>query len=122
VLRASFEPEPDSYTAVRQFLWDSVSDHASLEWEATVLLAGELAAIASVRSRLTFDVSVEVSAPCVWVCVEDLSALLPVPIPRTGELGLIDRHLLVVETVADRWGFELTDAGARVWFEMCGDR
>jgi hypothetical protein len=117
---ASFEPTPDSYTAVRQFVWDSVADHASLECDATVLLAGELAAMASVRSRLTFDVSVEVLAPCVWVCVDDLSALLPVA--RAGEVVIVERHLLIVETVADRWGFELTDAGTRVWFEICGAR
>jgi hypothetical protein len=120
VPKASFEPSTDSCRAVRQFLWDCVADHATLEWDATVLLAGELAAIATVRSRLTFDVCVEVSAPCVWVCVEDLSAILPRP--QAGELGVVDRHMLVVETVADRWGFELTDAGARVWFEMCGGR
>jgi hypothetical protein len=31
----------------------------------------------------------------------------------------VERHLLIVETVADRWGFDLTDAGANVWAEIC---
>ena len=67
--KESFEPSSDSCTAVRRFLWDSVADHASLEWDAVVLLSGELAAIATVRSRLTFEVSVDVSTRRVRVCV-----------------------------------------------------
>jgi hypothetical protein len=121
MLQASFEPSPESSTAVKQFLRESLADHDDLERDATVLLAGELATIANARSRLTFDVYVELSARCVWVCVEDLSALLPVPVSaRAGEADVVERHLLMIETVADRWGIELTDAGARVWFEMCG--
>jgi hypothetical protein len=106
--------------AVRGFLRDCLADRADLDRELAILLASELATDAIVYSRLTFDVRVDLSATCVCVEVDELSAVLPVSI-RPGPDRNAGLGLAIVEAGADRWGVQTTAGGTRTWFEVCSD-
>jgi anti-sigma regulatory factor (Ser/Thr protein kinase) len=118
VSTASFEPVPESAKQARCFVRDCLAGRAVSNPDVAVLLVSEMATNAIVHSRLTFTVSVEVSADCVQVAVSDLRAVLPAPHQLddddTGGLGLA-----MVAAAADRWGIAPTDGGTRAWFELC---
>ncbi len=108
-----------SARVVRRFVAGCVAGHAGLDVDLAVLIASELATNAIVHSRLAFHVSVDVTATCVQVAVDDLSAVLPVVgQPREEDTG--GRGLAIIEAAADRWGIKPTAGGKRAWFELCG--
>ncbi len=104
---------------VRRFVAGCLAGSVDLDADLAVLLASELATNAIVHSRLTFDVSVDVTATCVKVAVDDLSAVLPV-VGQPSDEDTGGRSLAIIEATADRWGIELTAGGKRAWFELCG--
>jgi hypothetical protein len=113
---ASFEPVPESARGAREFVRACLAGGAVPDRDLAVLLVSVLATNAIMHSRLTFDVSVEMTARCVQIAVTDLSAVLPTP--RT-DVDFAERGLTMVAAEADRWGIEATNGGKRAWFELC---
>jgi hypothetical protein len=118
VHKATFEPVPKSAMAARRFVADCLAPGGDHDIALVVLLANELATNAIVHSRLTFEVTVDLTATCVKISVDDLSAVLPV-VGRPSDEGTGGRGLAMIAAIADRWGIEPTPAGKRTWFELC---
>jgi hypothetical protein len=116
VLTASFEPVPESARGAREFVRDCLAGRGVPDSDVAILLVSVLATNAIMHSRLTFDVSVEVTARCVQIAVSDLSAVLPTP---RIDVGFAERGLTMVAAEAERWGIDPAPGGTRAWFELC---
>jgi hypothetical protein len=98
------------FTAATLAVWDldDLNDVACL-------LTGELASNAVVHARTAFQVAMDFDPPELRVEVIDLAPLLPVPgesrnDPRSG------RGLLMVQSLALRWGVRILGETKEVWF------
>ena len=81
-----------------------------------VLLTSELVSNAVLHARTPFEVEVT-GAETVRVVVRDGSPDPPeVANPGPDETG--GRGLLLVHSLATRWGYEVTPTGKSVWFEL----
>jgi len=117
---ATFEPIPPSAGEARRFVHDYLAERAVPDPDMAVLLVSVLATNAIRHSRLTFAVSVEVTAAgCVRIAVSDLSSVLPTPHPADVD-DTSGRGLTMVAAIATRWGIDPTPEGERTWFELCG--
>jgi hypothetical protein len=115
---ASFEPVPESASEARRFVRDCLAGRSVPDPDMAVLLVSVLATNAIIHSRLTFAISVEVTATgCVQVAVSDLRAVLPTPQADVEDTS--GRGLTMVTAIATRWGVDLTSEGERTWFELC---
>ncbi len=109
---------PENAKAARDFVRSCLTSTFGFDTDVIVLLASELATNAILHSRLTFEVSVEVTATCIEVSVDDLSAILPVP-RQAADTETSGRGLAIVRAAADRWGIEPTPHGKSPWFKVC---
>jgi hypothetical protein len=123
---ATFAPVISSVRAVRMFVGDSLSDWGldSLRTESS-LCASELAANAVLHSRKPFTVGVLPIADGVRIeAIDSRPDLLPYLIPTTGSAadltaaGGMGRGLLVIATVAARWGASTAADSKDVWAEI----
>ena len=80
------------------------------------LLTSELAANAIRHGRTPFTVAVSAS-PVVRVEVHDGNAVVPTVQAARGD-DEAGRGLLLLESLADRWGVEESGGGKAVWFEL----
>jgi len=82
-----------------------------------VLLADELATNAILHGRTDFEVRVRKIGEVVRVEVLDGNTRAPVAalVPEDATTG---RGLLMVQSLASRWGIESVDDGKAVWFEL----
>jgi anti-sigma regulatory factor (Ser/Thr protein kinase) len=118
VQKASFEPLPQSAEAARNFLRGCLTGcDLGVDIDTILLLVTELVTNAILHTGLSFDVTVELSMNCIHVCANDLSAVLPAPSSAADD-EISGRGLAIIEALADRWGFNATDLGKRVWFEL----
>lgn len=119
VVRAErrFPARPASVARARRFVVASVgSDDPDLDSRLAALVS-ELATNSIRHARSPFDVEVRRDDHTVKVSVKDGSPEMPKrrahdPVDPTG------RGLVVVEALADRWGFNPEGAGKAVWFEI----
>ena len=100
-----------------------ISDHAADLPEPVAgdveLLASELLANAVVPGSGPVTVGVERTDHRVRVEVTDASEELPALGPPVDVLAESGRGFLLVDRIADRWGFERRrNAGKTVWFEL----
>lgn len=118
--RISLSPDPSSARQARCFAAGLVAD-ADVR-DVVVLLVSELVTNAVLHGgphapEATVGMSIAVAADRVRIEVEDASANIPV----VGD-GALDRPtgrgLLLVESLATRWGSELVDVGKVVWVEV----
>jgi hypothetical protein len=108
---APFEPVPESARDAREFVRDCLDGRGRPDLDVAVLLVSVLATNAVVGSRLTFTVTVDVSADCIQIAVSDLSAVLPVPrLDDDGDTSGRGRAIVAAE--ADRWGIDPTPGGS----------
>jgi anti-sigma regulatory factor (Ser/Thr protein kinase) len=111
--------EPPSAAAVRQALWQDLSDHGvdPESVDTVVLIASELLGNAIRHTeieRVGLRVSWELEAASVRVEVADHSTTTPCPRPpRPTEPG--GRGLTIVDALAYEWGFDRIESGKRVW-------
>jgi anti-sigma regulatory factor (Ser/Thr protein kinase) len=123
---ATFAPVISSVRAVRVFVGDSVSDWGldSLRTDSS-LCASELAANAVLHSRKPFTVVVLPMGDGIRIeAIDSRPDLLPYLIPTTGSAadltaaGGMGRGLLVIATVAARWGASTAADSKDVWAEI----
>jgi anti-sigma regulatory factor (Ser/Thr protein kinase) len=79
-----------------------------------VATVSELVANAVVHAQSDLNVLLERWQHMIVVAVEDLSPMPPV-VQAVDYLAESGRGLQIVESVADHWGYDLTDVGKRVW-------
>ena len=111
-----FPPRPTSVAKARKFAISSIDADGDLSSKVESLVS-ELATNAVRHARTPFLVAVRSDERGVRVDVTDSS---PEP-PHMRPIDPVDptgRGLVVVEALADRWGYESDSAGKTVWFEI----
>ena len=94
--------------------WLLATSCASL---GAALLTSELASNAVRHAHGTFTVTARMSADELYVAVTDSGA--EIPVARTPEPTEPNgRGLMIVSTLADRWGVEPGEGGKAVWFTL----
>jgi anti-sigma regulatory factor (Ser/Thr protein kinase) len=111
-------PEAASVALARKFVrQDSPTRLDEARIDLLAFLVSELATNAVLHARTQFVVSVEWRDDKVRVSVADMNVDPPLrkmfdPTAPTG------RGLALVEAMASRWGFNLSDTGKTVWLEL----
>ena len=123
-LQTVLSPNPHSVRQARRFVSECLGDAADAEAsEVAVLLTSELVTNAIQHGgphspSASVRLSVQDLAGRFRVEVEDASQDLPV-LGDGAPSGVGGRDLLLVERLADRWGFERLAGGARAaWIEV----
>lgn len=115
VTRRRFSPRASSVAEARRFATDGISDPDLSSRVATVV--SELATNAIRHAKSGFQVEVRTDDSGVRVTVID-----PDPAPPRQVIGSLGdatgRGLMIVEALADRWGFHPEGAGKAVWAEL----
>jgi anti-sigma regulatory factor (Ser/Thr protein kinase) len=108
--------EPESVVAARQFVCQLVADPDLAELAR--LLVSELSTNAVVHAAgESFEVRVRSFDSCVRIEVFDESTTVPVALePDPWRVG--GRGLVLVDTLANRWGVDRQPDGKTVWFEL----
>lgn len=117
---ATFPAVTTSARAARDFLRTVLPDEAAPDvTDVVMLLVTELVTNAVLHAQTSVRVRVEVSGPRVRIDVQDQSPTMPELLSDSPE-SLSGRGLLLVERLADRWGYEPHPSGKTVWFEIGG--
>jgi anti-sigma regulatory factor (Ser/Thr protein kinase) len=114
---ASFPASPASAREARSFLCQVLPDDAEPDLDVILLLLTELVTNAVIHARTPVHVQVAVDGPRVRIDVQDDAPNPPVRRAATPE-SLNGRGLLLLDRLADRWGFEPSPSGKTVWFEV----
>jgi anti-sigma regulatory factor (Ser/Thr protein kinase) len=111
---------PESARRARKFLADFCSA-AGLSEEVchnAALLVSELVTNAVLHGRTTVTVEAHRPADTIRIAVRDEDPVLP----AVGAEPVLDaesgRGLLIVSTLATRWGIEAAGSGKAIWFEL----
>lgn len=110
-----FPPQPEAIKAVRHFVWRGVAE--SPRAGDIILVASELATNAVRHAQTPFIVAVH-NEDVIRLEVSDYSTQPPVP--DRSPVGEV-HGLQLVDTLANRWGYELLPTGKVVWAEMAPD-
>lgn len=111
-----FPPRPASVAKARKFAISSIGADDDLSSKVESLVS-ELATNAVRHAQTHFSVAVRSDERAVRVDVTDSN---PEP-PHVRPVDPVDptgRGLVVVEALADRWGYESDPDGKTVWFEI----
>ena len=79
-----------------------------------VTAVSELVANAVVHARSELKVLLEKWQHMIVVAVEDLSSAPPI-VQAVDHFAESGRGLLIVDSLADHWGYDMTESGKRVW-------
>ncbi|RJK94189.1 ATP-binding protein [Vallicoccus soli] len=118
---ARYAPEPTAVARARRAVAAQVerAGFAALADDAA-LLVSELVANAVLHARTEVEVRVVAQEGGVRVEVQDGSPVLPLP-GALRATAMSGRGLVLVATLARRWGVEPREGGKVVWFELGGD-
>jgi anti-sigma regulatory factor (Ser/Thr protein kinase) len=114
-------PDASSLREGRQFVAETLEDWRVDEAliEPVLLVTNELVANAIVHAQSAPVLSLAAAGPDLLVKVADTSPAVPAPRPATtDETG--GRGLILVEALADQWGFEPHSSGKVVWVTFEG--
>ncbi len=113
---ATFTADPMSVTDARRLVASILEDCPPDLVADAVLLTSELVSNVVLHAHTPFSLEVDTDRG-VRVVVRDASTDPPVVHqPEPEETG--GRGLLLVHTLATRWGYETTPEGKSVWFEL----
>ena len=114
-------PDASSLREGRRFVAETLRDWQVDEAriEPVLLVANELMANAIVHAKSAPVLSLEEDGGDLLLRVADTSSAAPTPrIPTTNAAG--GRGLIMVEALADRWGFDAHSSGKVVWVTFTG--
>ena len=115
---ATFPASLASAREARSFLRQVLPDAAEPDLiDVILLLATELVTNAVIHARTSVHIQLAVDDSRVRIEVQDDAPGLPVRRPVSPE-ALNGRGLLLLDRLANRWGFEPRPAGKTVWFEV----
>jgi anti-sigma regulatory factor (Ser/Thr protein kinase) len=112
-----FEPVAPSVPAAREYVLTTSSVRDPHSSQRLAILASELVTNAVLHARTAFFLKVEQVNDSIRVTVTDQSLELPV-LKNHGAMSATGRGLHLVDSLADRWGFEPLPDGKAVWFEI----
>lgn len=113
-----FPADPAGARAARRFARQALWDLGPVG-EVAELLVSELASNVVRHATTAFTVAVELGDP-VRVVVSD-GAAVDLRAAAAAADPTAEHGLLILESLAHRWGVETTDAGQHVWFELVPD-
>ena len=116
VNRLQLPPEPTSAGVARRFVASTLEAGDEVA-ELAVLLVSELASNAVLHARTPFELVVDDDGRRLRVEVHDDSPSLPTLKDYVAE-SVTGRGLHMVAASADNWGFEASERGKCVWFEL----
>ncbi len=112
-------PAPESVLMARRFVGEQIAALVRPEVAATAeLLVTELVTNAIRHARSALAVRLVTLPHAVRVDVADESTAAPVARGDFDGESEDGRGILLIETLAERWGYEQLVAGKRVWFEL----
>lgn len=120
VLSTRLRPEPTAVRRARQFVragLDPAGQPANPATDSAVLMVSELVTNAIRHGSGPVHVELEVDTGVVRVGVTDESAARPVPRDAAADAES-GRGMLLVSSLADRWGSDPWPPGKKVWFEL----
>lgn len=112
-----FSPRPEAASAAREFVLRTIQARDDDEASRLAILTSELATNAILHARSEFTVKVSRRGEKVRVSVADGSVDVPVNKQYISNQPT-GRGLLIVDSLADRWGVVVEDGGKTVWFEI----
>lgn len=112
----TLQAEPASVPLARRFV-ASLDFVAQLDIDRLVLLTAEVVTNAVLHARTMLRIAVREIEGGVRVSVHDGSLSPPVK-KDYGILSPTGRGLRIVDALATRWGYESSDSGKTVWFEL----
>jgi anti-sigma regulatory factor (Ser/Thr protein kinase) len=110
-------PEPSSAGAARRFVASALDGWNDASADLAVLLVSELASNVVLHAGTDFELSIRLRDDELRIEVQDASPVMPTLKHYVAE-SVTGRGLHMVAASADRWGFETTDTGKVVWFEL----
>jgi anti-sigma regulatory factor (Ser/Thr protein kinase) len=112
-----FEAEPQSAPSARRFVLSKVGDQDEELTMHLSTMVSELATNAILHAGTAFKVIVLQDGARIRVSVHDMSPAPPV-MKSFGQDQPTGRGLVIVDSMADRWGVESENNGKTVWFEL----
>ena len=112
-----FEAEPQSAPRARSFVLSKVGNQDEELAMRLSILVSELATNAILHAGTVFKVIVLQDGERIRVSVHDLSPAPPV-MKSFGQDQPTGRGLVIVDSMADKWGVESENNGKTVWFEL----
>jgi anti-sigma regulatory factor (Ser/Thr protein kinase) len=115
-----FQPDAGAPRAARRFVEDTLQrwGHDDSVVTDVRLLTSELVTNAVIHTRSPFSVSISWQPTKLRLAVHDQSATEPVLAEWSIHGPTGGRGLLIVEALADDWGFAMTPHGKTVWAEL----
>jgi anti-sigma regulatory factor (Ser/Thr protein kinase) len=114
---ARFPDVPASVPRARDFIADALSDFEREVRNRAVLITSELATNAIRHAHSPFRVTVALSGDEVRVAVTDRSGVVPIP-QQPSRTDAHGRGLMILRTLADRWGIDTEPSTTTVWFTL----
>ena len=114
--RRSFDCRPESVTAARRFVRDTLGGEEDTILDAAELMASELTSNCVRHAGTAFEVGVSVGDE-IRVEVADAGGGRPRPL-SPGPEEPSGRGLMIVEAMAASWGVEPAERGKTVWFTL----
>jgi len=114
---ATFTADPMSVTDARALVEQTLNGCPPSVMADALLLTSELVSNVVLHAATPFELEVAREGRVVRIVVRDGSTNPPVVHePAPDETG--GRGLLLVHSLASRWGYEATKQGKSVWFEL----
>jgi len=117
---ARFPDVPASVPRARDFIADALRAVDGQVLNRAVLITSELATNAIRHAHSPFRVSVALSGEEVKVAVTDSSGAVPVP-QQPSRTDAHGRGLMILRSLADRWGIDTEPSTTTVWFTLALD-
>jgi len=114
---ARYPEEPASVSKARAFVANALRDASGEVRDRAVLITSELATNAIIHAHSSFTVTTTVTADEARVSVTDTGGEVPQP-RRPDPSEAHGRGLLIMSTLADRWGIEPGPGSTTVWFTL----
>lgn len=115
--RRDFRGEASSVASARWFVTE-VAGAWGVPLGDAVLMVSELATNAVIHAHSPFTVVISCTTEVLRVEVHDSDPTAPLPGTAVDQEATSGRGLMLVVTLARRWGYQSTGAGKTVWFEV----
>lgn len=114
---ARYPQNPASVAEARAFVAHALDGARDDVRNRAVLITSELATNAILHAQSSFTVDVAVTDEMFQVSVTDSGGAVPIP-REPGRSDTDGRGLMILRTLADRWGIDTETGRTTVWFSL----